>query len=132
MIYDFKIRQIVTDNKGELKPATKEYLVDREFFSEVEQEAMKIEGSKEVLSIARIIGSSEIINEKENETDACYKATVVSCYQVDGKESKVKYTMFCWAGDIDEASARLKEYLKQGYDMRLEALKETKIVDVIG
>lgn len=73
----------------------------------------------------------EIVNNKEVDKPY-FKATVIDIFTDDsGKEKETKYQMLVCAADIMEATTYMESYLKQGYDMRLDAIRKVKIVDYL-
>lgn len=74
----------------------------------------------------------EIINQKEDDKPF-FKATVIDIFtdEVTGKEKETKYEILVCAESVAEATAITNEYLKQGYDLRLDEIKRVKIVDYI-
>ena len=74
----------------------------------------------------------EIINEKE-EDKPFFKATVIDVFTDDetGKEKETKYYMLVCAENVVEATLLVNEYLKQGYNLRLDGIKRVKILDYI-
>jgi len=74
----------------------------------------------------------EIINNKED-GKPFYKATVIDVFTDDktGKEKETKYFMLVCAKDTVEATLLATEYLKQGYNLRLDEVKRIKIIDYL-
>ena len=48
-----------------------------------------------------------------------------------GNEKETKYFVLVAAKDIPEANRRMEDYLRQGFDMKLDGIVKTKILDVI-
>ena len=48
----------------------------------------------------------------------------------NGKEKKVKYHILVEAEDFDNCSTRVKEIVKQGYEMERTSIKKTNIINV--
>ena len=132
MLYEFKVKVERENAKGEMKQVTEHYIIDNcELFAEVEAKALEeFVGDCDVFAIARS-KIREIVNAKE----VCkpfFKATVVDTFtDDDGNEKETKYQMLVCAKDIAEANKIMTEYLKQGYDTRLDSLSKTKIVDIL-
>ena len=132
MFYEFKVKVGRENAKGELKQVSEHYIVNNcELFAEVEAKALEEFGNDcDVFFIARskII---EIVNQKE----VCkpfFKATVVDTFtDDDGNEKETKYQMLVCAKDIAEANKIMSEHLKQGFDMHLDGITKTKILDVL-
>lgn len=132
MLYEFKVKVERENAKGEMKQVTEHYIIDNcELFAEVEAKALEeFGGDCDVFAIARS-KIREIVNAKE----VCkpfFKATVVDTFtDDDGNEKEIKYQMLVCAKDIAEANKIMTEYLKQGYDTRLDSLSKTRIVDIL-
>lgn len=132
MLYEFKVKIERENAKGELKQVAEHYIIDNcELFAEVEAKALEeFGGNCDVFFVARS-KISEIVNDKEI-GKPFFKATVVDTFTDDeGNEKETKYQMLVCANDIAEANKIITEYLKQGYDTRLDSLTKTKIVDIL-
>lgn len=132
MYYEVKVKVERENAKGEMKQVAEHYIVDScELFAEVEAKAMEEFGAEsDVFFIARS-KITEIVNQKE----VCkpfFKATVVDTFTDDeGNEKGTKYQMLVCAKDIAEANKLMSEHLKQGFDMRLDGIVKTKILDIL-
>jgi uncharacterized protein (DUF111 family) len=132
MIYQFKIK-FNKEDKGELTTAIEQYLTDKELFSEVEASALEMGlNDPDVTAIKRTM-YREMANQRSNEDDKIYDIRIVSSYVDDkGKEKLIPYHVALFAANVDDANTKANEYMKQGLeDMRLDAIRETKIVDFI-
>ena len=49
----------------------------------------------------------------------------------EGEEQEINYKVAFYSKTIDSAMAYVKEYLRQGYDMKIVSLKKSNFVDVI-
>lgn len=132
MYYEVKVKVERENAKGEMKQVAEHYIVDScELFAEIEAKAMEEFGAEcDVFFIARS-KITEIVNQKE----VCkpfFKATVVDTFTDDeGNEKETKYQMLVCAKDIAEANKLMSEHLKQGFDMRLDGIVKTKILDIL-
>lgn len=100
------------------------------------EEAIKIAKSYEFVAEVYSVSLSQF-KEVYYKTNApldiiWYDVTLVQ-YTVDpenGKEKKVKYHILVEAVDFDNCSARVKEIVKQGYEMERTSIKKTNIINV--
>lgn len=75
----------------------------------------------------------EVINEGDVDKEHSYIIEFAFVeYNEKGKEKELKYKLFLYADDFDEAKSIANNYLKQGYDgFKLNGLNESKIVEYI-
>lgn len=133
MYYEIKLRTEKENAKGEMKEVTEHYITNVELFAEAEQKGMEMYNNEcDVFSIVRS-KVSEIVNESDKTDDNhFFKATIVDVYTDEsGNEKETKYFVLVSAKDIPEANKRMEDYLKQGFDMKLDGIVKTKILDVI-
>lgn len=77
---------------------------------------------------ANVSGIKEIVNECDVQKEKRYVVTV----EDTTSEHKLKYKMFMYADDIDDARKIISEYLKQGYDfMELTSIVESNISEYV-
>lgn len=132
MLYEFKVKVERENSKGELKQVSEHYIIEGcELFAEVEAKAMEEFGAGcDVFAITRS-KITEIVNQKE----VCkpfFKATVVDVFTDDeGNEKETKYQMLVCAKDVTEATKIMNEHLRQGFDMQLNGITKTKILDLL-
>lgn len=132
MYYEVKVKIEKENAKGELKQVTEHYIVDNcELFAEAEAKALE-EFNKEcdVFFVCRskIKG---IVNQKDIDKPF-FKATIVDVVTDDnGEEKENKEVVLVCAKNVKEATAVMEEFLKQGYDMRLDGIVKTKILDIL-
>ena len=133
MLFEAKLKVEKTLDSGETKEVKEHYILDAELFGEAEKIAFELYPNQriDVFCIARS-GIREIINDKEDDKPF-FKATVIDVFTNDetGKEKETKYHMLVCAENVVEATLLVNEYLKQGYDLRLDEIKRVKIVDYI-
>lgn len=131
MFYEIKLKVQKENAKGEMKEVAEHYITDVELFSEAEQKGMELYNNDcDVFSVIRS-KIKEIVNEKHEEKPF-FKATVTDTFTDDeGNEKDSKYFVLVCAKDIPEANKIMDEYLKQGFDMKLDGIVKTKILDVI-
>ena len=133
MYYEIKLRTEKENAKGEMKEVTEHYITNVELFAEAEQKGMEMYNNEcDVFSIVRS-KVSEIVNESDKtDENHFFKATIVDVYTDEsGNEKETKYFVLVSAKDIPEANKRMEDYLKQGFDMKLDGIVKTKILDVI-
>ena len=127
MLYEVKARY--TDGDKTVKV---HYLLDAQLFAQAEAkvyEQLKDKTDVDVISIKRST-IKEVIKE-DNDFDY-YVATISDTYTDDkGNEKIIRYKQLLPAATIGEAQEAINDYLKQGYDMRLDAIKLTTINAVL-
>ena len=127
MMYEVKARYTEGD-----KTVKVHYLLDAELFAQAEVKAyeqLKDKADVDVISIKRST-IKEVIRE-DNDLDY-YVATVSDTYIGDkGTEKIIRYKQLLPAATIGEAHEVINDYLNQGYDMRLDAIKLTTINAVL-
>lgn len=133
MLFEAKLKVEKTLDSGEVKEVTEHYILDAELFAEAEKIMFEQYPSQKI-DVFAVFRSKirEIINDKE-EDKPFYKATVIDIFTDEntGKEKETKYELLVCAESVAEATAITTEYLKQGYNLRLDEIKRIKIVDYI-
>lgn len=131
MFYEIKLKVQKENAKGEMKEVTEHYITDVELFAEAEQSGMELYNNDcDVFSVIRS-KIKEIVNGKQ-EGEQFFKATVTDTFTDDsGNEKETKYFVLVAAKDISEANRRMEDYLRQGFDMKLDGIVKTRILDVI-
>lgn len=133
MLFEAKLKVEKTLDSGEVKEVTEHYILDAELFAEAEK-IMFEQYPNQKIDVFAVFRSKirEIINDKE-EDKPFYKATVIDIFTDEntGKEKETKYELLVCAESVAEATAITTEYLKQGYNLRLDEIKRIKIVDYI-
>lgn len=133
MIYEATFAYDTIDAKGKEKRVKESVIIgNAELFSEVESTVLEYStyDNTDVTSIKRS-AIKEIAN-TGNDDDIIFKATVADIFTDDnGKEKETNYQIAFFAHDIAHAQKFIEEYLKQGYDMRLKEIKETKFSTVL-
>ena len=103
-------------------------------FSEAEYKSLDYVGGKgDVVALKLMKRLMEIINTKRNEEEALYYANIESIFVDDnGKEKATKYVVGVYAKDIETATDRASEYMKEGLsDMQFMGIKLAKVENVI-
>lgn len=132
MLYEFKVKVERENAKGELKQVSEHYIIDGcELFAEVEAKALEEFGAEcDVFAITRS-KIKEIVNQKDIDKPF-FKATVVDVYTDDnGEEKESSYQVLVCGKNVAEATKIIEEYLKTGFDMRLDGIVKTKILDLL-
>lgn len=133
MFFEAKLRVEKTLDTGEQKEVKEHYIMDAELFAEAEKMMFELYPNQkiDVFSIGRS-DIREIINDKEDDKPF-FKATVIDVFTDDetGKEKETKYYMLVCAENTVEATLLVNEYLKQGYNLRLDDIKRVKIIDYL-
>ncbi|PWB11821.1 DUF4494 domain-containing protein [Paramuribaculum intestinale] len=133
MFFEAKLRVEKTLDTGEQKEVKEHYIMDAELFAEAEKMMFELYPNQkiDVFSIGRS-DIREIINDKEDDKPF-FKATVIDVFTDDetGKEKETKYYMLVCAENTVEATLLVNEYLKQGYNLRLDGIKRVKIIDYL-
>ena len=127
MLYEVKARY--TDGDKTVKV---HYLLDVELFGQAEATVYEHLKDKKDVDVVSIKHSTikEVIK-IDNDLDY-YVATVSYPYIDDkGNEKIIRYKQLLPAATIGEAQEAITDYLKQGYDMRLDAIKLTTINAVL-
>lgn len=131
MLYELKIKVDRTNEKGDIKTISERYITQDELFAGVEAKGLELyNGECDVTDIKRS-KITEIINVKE-EDKPFFKATLVDTFTDDeGVEKETKYSVLVCAKDVEEATKLMLEHMKQGYDMKLDGIVKTNILDLI-
>lgn len=127
MLYEVKARY--TDGDKTVKV---HYLLDAECFWEAELNTLKqLEGKKDVDVVSIKRSTIKEVIKIDNDLDY-YVATVSDTYFDDkGNEKIIRYKQLLPAANIGEAQKAITEFLEQGYDMNLDAIKLTTINAVL-
>ena len=138
MLYEGTVQFVVTDDNGNDKTRKESVILsDCETFTEAESklyDEYDTNQGRNGLDITAIKRSrlKEIANSRDNEGDCIFIADVCDTFTDDkGNEKENTYKIAFFSPSIDTAKNFIDQYLKQGYDMKLKSLTETKFVDVI-
>lgn len=129
MLYEIRL---IVSKPGSDSPTKEHYIADALLHGEAEKTGYELYPNTDVdvISVCRS-DIKEIVNAKE-EDKPFFKATVIDVVTDDlGREKEMKYQMLVCAKDIADATSIMTEHLKQGYDMRLDAIRRVKILDYI-
>lgn len=135
MLYETKAKVHRLASTGEDKEVREHFIMNAESFAEAElrtlTEYSNVGEDADVFAIFRS-NVYEIVNDKEE--DKPYFLATVTDIVIDennGNEKEMKYQMLVCAKDVTEATAKMSDVLAQGYDMRLDMLKRTKMTDYL-
>ena len=133
MFYEIKLKVQKENAKGEMKEVAEHYITNVELFAEAEQKGMEMYNNEcDVFSIVRSKVSGIVNESDKTEENHFFKATITDVFTDDsGNEKETKYFVLVAAKDIPEANKRMEDYLRQGFDMKLDGIVKTKILDVI-
>lgn len=136
MYYEITDRVKRVKDDGTEKEVNERYITDCLTFAEAEQKGMEAYSDYDldgdVVAVKRS-NVKEIVNENE-EKQHYFKATIVDTFIDDKteKEKELRYYVLIRADDISEATAKAKEYMRQGLqDMRLDGIVKTNILELL-
>ena len=136
MYYEITDRVKRVKDDGTEKEVNERYITDCLTFAEAEQKGMEAYSADNVDGDVVAVKRSnvrEIVNENE-EKQHYFKATIVDTFIDDKteKEKELRYYVLIRADDISEATAKAKEYMRQGLqDMRLDGIVKTNILELL-
>ena len=124
MLIEIKVKTTRKDGHR-TKKKLETYLIKEEFFANAEYEITKELQGMESFEIQ----SMKISSIKEIDTQSAgqfsFIATLRDTWTADdGTEKHLKYNILLWANDLTEANHRVKQLVKQGYDMLIEGIKQ--------
>lgn len=135
MIWEATINYTTINEVGDEKKVKEQYVCDgRESFSDVEQMLWSMFGSYDNFSVATIKQSKikEIANGRTSDDESIWQAEMKDVFHDDeGNEKETKYKIVFFSKTYESANTFIIEYAKQGYNLSLISLKQTKIEDVI-
>lgn len=136
MIYESTISYVGINDKGNDVVVKESYILqNKESFGDVENTMISEFGDiltdMDVIAIKRS-RIKEVANSSTDNDDKIYLATIADIFIDDNSnEKEIKYVIALFAKTFDSAKAFISEYLKQGYNMQLKSLKETKFIEVL-
>ena len=132
MIYETTISYIAIDRNGNDKTVKERYIVDNaQTFGECEDIMLELCQDFTDLDVVAIKRSKlqEFANQRTSQQDRIFVADLEDTFvDDDGNEKEMKYSIAFYALDISAAYSFITEYIKQGYNMSLVALRKTKFV----
>ena len=135
MIFEGTVSFAFTDDKGNEKKKRESVIIDGlDTFTEVETRLYNQYDGESELEVTAIRRSRirEIANKRAEGRTTIFIAELCDTFTDDkGNEKDNIYKIAFFAGSIEGAKTFIDDYMKQGYDMRLKSLTETKFADVI-
>lgn len=128
------------DANGKEKVIKENYLLlERMSFADAEEDLYQFASNKYGLSMQDLDVTHlkrskimEVANIRESDADKIFVAVLVDVFTDDnGVEKETKYQVLCHAKDISGAHNFFAEFVRQGYNMTVKEIKETKFVEVI-
>ena len=93
---------------------------------------LELEYKRCPMTVCNFVGLAEGTLNRKEKGKPFYKATIVDTYTDDaGNEKETKYYVLVSARDIPEANRLMEDYLRQGFDMKLDGIVKTKIIDLV-
>jgi hypothetical protein len=134
MIHEVTLKRTVVDAKGCDKEIKENYLVENKVFC-AEAEATMLEYWNSECEVTSVRQSKivEFANNRGDDEQQIYLAEVESIFVGDdGEEKATKYVVGLFSTSVEDATAKMREYMKQGIqDMKLTSVKRTKIVELL-
>lgn len=131
MFYELTLQVDKLNEKGEEKRVIERYITEDLLFAGTEAKGLHLyKGECDVTAIKRS-KIMEVINEKEDEKPF-FKAIVYDVFTDDeGNEKETDYYLLVCAKDIKNATEKVLDWMKQGYNMELKSISKTKILDIL-
>jgi hypothetical protein len=134
-MYEGTIQFITQDKRGNDKPVKEQFILEHcESFSDAEAQLFDYGSSLTEIDVVAVKRSKlkEIANERTNEDEKIFLATLVDVFlNEDGTEKEMKYTIAFFSKSMASANAYINEYAKQGYNMSITKIVESKYDDVL-
>lgn len=134
-MYEGTIQFITQDKRGNDKPVKEQFILEHcESFSDAEAQLFDYGSSLTEIDVVAVKRSKlkEIANERTNEDEKIFLATLVDIFlNDDGSEKEIKYTIAFFSKNMATANVYINEYAKQGYNMTITKIVESKISDVL-
>ena len=135
MTYEIQAQFTRIDSKGNDKVIKGKYMVENaETFGDAETQGYDYCDGEKDLEIVAIKRSKvrEIVNKRNTDDDRVWVADIADVRTNDeGEELEIVYKVALYATSWDDANAKVKKYLEQGFDMTILAIKKTKFLEVI-
>lgn len=135
MIHEVTIAFTVDGKNGKEKTVKEQYIVDnRNLFAEAEGAMyVSFDGYKDLDVIAvKRSRIKELANSRTNEDEKMFIATLVDIFHdPEGNDKEIKYQVAFYSQNMSTAWAFIREYISQGYNMKIACIKETKFIDIV-
>lgn len=134
-MYEIQISYVTVDPRGNDRN-TKENLIleHAESFADAEQIGYDYGSGLTAVDVVAIKRSKikEIANERTSDDEKIFLATLVDVFlNEDGSEKEMKYTIAFFSKNMATANVYINEYAKQGYNMSITKIVESKYDDVL-
>lgn len=135
MIHELQVQFTKIDKNGNDKVVKEKYLVGVALnFGDAETQGYEHCDGETDLDVVSVKRSKikEIINKRSNDKENIYVSDVADVRtNDDGEEVEITYKVALFADNMDDAYLKVKEWIKQGYDMVMLGVKKVKYKDVI-
>lgn len=135
MIHELQVQFTKIDKNGNDKVVKEKYLVETALnFGDAETQGYEHCDGETDLDVVSVKRSKikEIINRRSNDEENIYVSDVADIRtNDDGEEVEITYKVALFAENMDDAYLKVKEWIKQGYDMVMLGVKKVKYKDVI-
>lgn len=129
-MYEIKLNYVVVDEKGVDRSKTESIILEHaESFADAEQIGYDYGSGYTGLDVVAIKRSKikEIANERTSDDEKIFLATLVDVFlNEDGTEKEMKYTIAFFSKNMATANVYINEYAKQGYNMSITKIVESK------
>lgn len=134
MIYEGTVQFVAVDDNGNDKQTKESVILENcDTFSEAESRLYETYDRKTAFDVIALKRSNlkEVANTRSDADEKIFVAVVCDTFTDDsGKEKEMSYRIAFFSPSIDNAKNFIDQYLKQGYDMKLKSLQETKFANV--
>ena len=136
MVYEIVLSYVTVNPKNGSDVSKKENLIleHAESFADAEQIGYEYCCGLTGLDVVAIKRSKikEIANERTSDDEKIFLATLVEVFHNDdGSEKEMKYTIAFFSKDMTSANVYINEYAKQGYNMSVTKIVQSKFDDVL-
>jgi hypothetical protein len=129
-MYEIQITFVKVDSKGNDRNIKESLILEHaESFSDAEQIGYDYGSGLTGINVVAIKRSKikEIANERTSEDEKIFLATLVDVFHNDdGSEKEMKYTIAFFSKNMATANVYINEYAKQGYNMSITKIVESK------
>lgn len=134
-MYEIQITFVKVDSKGNDRNVKENLILEHaESFADAEQIGYDYGSGYTGLDVVAIKRSKikEIANERTSDDEKIFLATLVDVFlNEDGTEKEMKYTIAFFSKNMATANVYINEYAKQGYNMSITKIVESKYDDVL-
>ena len=134
-MYEIQITFVEVDSKGNDRNRKQNLILEHaESFANAEEIGYDYGSGLTAIDVVAIKRSKikEIANERTSDDEKIFLATLVDVFHNDdGSEKEMKYTIAFFSKSMASANAYINEYAKQGYNMSITKIVESKYDDVL-